>query len=519
MELQVPGTAATLAAPIRGRRERVSVATCGVRDRADNSGNALGSRGHSRHTLTPARSALTLSSSSRQATPTKGPITRQVLEIAGRMDDPKASDLKFLFDDAKLLHQQLTALNTEGVDLKKMGLFSGEQLEKIEASATLAKRPRPVYTPTRKPASRNSEELHHRASLASSGSLASLRLSLSSASSSTLSLNGGGGTCPNTPKKAKSLKRSIFGAFSRSRSKSGLDQTLVKSLSMPRYSLGDIRSQRAPATRVSLSRPNSPQHRRKPPSSLPRSSSLDFLDRDDPVPDSSSAHFAPLDSPLPRGRARTGAVADKKPKERTPPPSVCHASRPSPRLSRPVGRAPREGGVVRGARSVPTSPVSRRKFLKSDVRPEEDVYNTGNTSHSRASTNALQLVGRPDSDPLTTPTLSHTPSPPLTVTPPLPGGGGGGETSSHTSPAALHRINGNHTPATPNSAPATPIPTHHGHTPSPQPLPTSNLALNSFSENGVWIISTSFHFLLQHTFPRNFITLSLYLHKCTHICT
>lgn len=198
----------------------------------------------------------------------KKPLTEQILKIGHQMNDPKAKDLAFLFKDAKILHQKLLALSMEEVDLKKVGLFSSEVLEDIEASSKKSQvnSARKVGCVMRHT---------HRGSVASSGGSVSPNMSSVGSNSpyqSMLSLNGA--SPDSSSKKSKSLKHSIFAAFGRSKSQKHVSEQ-HKNLSLPRHSVGGMLSGRQAVT---LSRPTSPKEKRK--QSFSRSSSLDFLSRD-----------------------------------------------------------------------------------------------------------------------------------------------------------------------------------------------------------------------------------------------
>ena len=60
------------------------------------------------------------------------PLTDHILKVGREMEDPKAHDLKFLLEDAKVLHKKLMALDMEGVNLEKVGLFSTETLASFQ---------------------------------------------------------------------------------------------------------------------------------------------------------------------------------------------------------------------------------------------------------------------------------------------------------------------------------------------------------------------------------------------------
>ena len=249
---------------IRARSERVSIATCSMRDREPR-GNSLSSQGGGNGSMFSApaysMSTLQLSGSSKSSTMMSRrprgnqPLTEKILKIGSELDDPKATDLAYLFEDAKLLHQKLMALNLEDVDLKKVGLFSSETLETIESSARKLK--------------------SKAATLGHSSSLASFNGSVPSSASnspyqSMVSLSNG--MSGSVSKKNKSLKRSIISVFGRSKSHK---QESERSLNQSRHSFAALTMPRDSPGK-SRSRPNSPVRKK----SFGRSNSLDFLDRD-----------------------------------------------------------------------------------------------------------------------------------------------------------------------------------------------------------------------------------------------
>ena len=438
---------------LRSRNERTSIATCSVRDR---------------ETITRQNKSLTISRSTPRLTQAGSkPITEKVLQIAGKMDDPKARDLKFLLEDAKLLHQKLTALNTEGVDLKKVGLFSNEVLQNIEASA---KRPKTVYTHKGNSLvsreSRNSVDYH----LAKSNGSANRSLS---PYYSTMSLN-------EDAKKSKSLKRAFLGAFTRHKHVS--ESSIAKSRSLPRYNSQD--EHQLTHKVLSLSRPNSPK-RKKSSSSFRRSSSLDFLDHN-PEPSDETPVSTPSGSPplAPRrgsrlGRSFTG-FSFKRSKDKS------SRSKSSPKLPQPLKL---QGDV---AHSMPSSPLSKPKFRKTSSHPGEGERGESESFDEFLTTPRSISHRHSRSSPIPVPLSKGSPpeyfkTPPTPMTPTVP------RVTPKAIPSVLQRSSSAGIPGKPPRADmrvtrsVTPLRTsnHSSASPSPQSASVSNLAVNGFRESGV----------------------------------
>lgn len=453
--------APSTAGPIRPRSERTSVATCSVRDRPSHL-TPVASRGRTNSSFAPSKSAVSLGGRGGGRQSTSGlsgawgkqqqqqqatPITDKVLEIAKGMDDPKASDLKFLLEDAKMLHQKLLALNTEGVDLKKVGLFSNEVLNSIEAS----KRPKVVVS-------------QRAATLAAASRRTSVATSDYSYTSKGLSAE----------KKSKSLKRSILGAFGRHRQSSECQSPRT----LPRNKSMDAALQRQKKV-VSLSRPGSPKRSRSSKESVRRSSSLDCLDQDSdpsqPSPASSSA--TPPNSPsLPVPERRESSARQRLARSLTGGFGSKKSSKPptSPRL-----RPPRTGdrAFPWGAQSMPNSPLSPRGsrgngYLSSSG--EDHTNSLSSREESRSPSIPIPQSSTPSSSPPRSFKTARTPptTPFSMSTPPPP--------RRHHSTVAMQRSVSYNETGSPAAASPRPDfrPSHSAtlmrmssHSPSPQPSP------------------------------------------------
>lgn len=293
MDLAVPRPTAS---QIRSRSERVSVATCSMRDRVPRGENSsslspqVDRRGlNNKFPAAVSMTSLQLTGTSKSSTMmcrrpiANQPLTEKILKIGREMDDPNATDLAYLFEDAKILHQKLMALNLDDVDLKKVGLFSSDTLETIESSARKLKA---------KSATLNSQ----RSSMASLNSVLSGTSESPYDSMSSLTNWGGNGSGGSMSKKSKSLKRSLFSVFGRSNSQKQKSerQALSRSLNHSRHSLAALTMPRN-SSGISRSRPTSPVRKNKS-RTFGRSNSLDFLDRDDFGPDDMESSPPP---PLP----------------------------------------------------------------------------------------------------------------------------------------------------------------------------------------------------------------------------
>ena len=230
------------------------------------------------------------------------PLTDQILEVGRGMDNPKAQDLAFLLEDAKILHKKLMALDMEDMDLEKFGLFSNEALASFQTppKPQLKKKPSPVayeklllrqkkmlksqqsnlpavLTPT-SPMQRASSVTQH-------------STSFPRASASSLTPNSA------NPLKSKSLKRNIFSAaLGHLKGQKRVNGSLSKSMNEPRHNSAAFFSNRSheqsPDQSMAMkSRSLNHLNRRSslasvvmasisqtsPKKNLNRSSSLDFL--------------------------------------------------------------------------------------------------------------------------------------------------------------------------------------------------------------------------------------------------
>ena len=146
----------------------------------------------------------------------KTPITNMVLRVAAGMDDPKARDLAYLVEDAKILHKKLSALEMDGVDLKKIGLFSPETLASFTPPPPppppTQKRPRGVAYENLHPTKQ--EKTRRSSSMAAPGAgYNTIRNALSLPRNSISSVNSATG--PDHTK-SKSPRRNLF-SFGRSK--------------------------------------------------------------------------------------------------------------------------------------------------------------------------------------------------------------------------------------------------------------------------------------------------------------
>lgn len=347
--------------------------------------------GHPASSRSLTRSATMLSSQNH-----KKPITEQVLKIARKMSDPKALNLAYLLEDAKVLHQKLMALSMEEVDLKKVGLFSNEHLVAMEASAKKAKE-----------ASAYEERLIRAKTLTNVSP--SLRSSVTGLNSSQHTISKT--LCQSTisldsAKKSRSLKRSLINAFGRSKSQKNTSEYSTKHGNKKRQSLGSVNSsgrRTTTATVISLSRPNSPK--RKHASTMNRSSSCDALstDCDEPSnldhpaaifnkgPDPPAAILNNKGASMRSTQSHTSLQNDVGPlrilrgstsPSPSPPPSI---SFPIARQrSADVPRAMRSLYEARETTSVPTSPTRGSRSVARSTRSQLNMERTSSATSSNS---------------------------------------------------------------------------------------------------------------------------------------
>lgn len=181
------------------------------------------------------RSASCLAQKQQQQGKSKTPITEQVMKLASKMEDSKVRDLAYLVEDAKLLHQKLTALETEGVDLTKVGLFSEETL------ASFTPPPTPV---TKRPRGRAYENIpntkKNRARRASTTSASSGRIAAQNSRKALSMPRGSIASLSSTVSEGtKSKKRNIFASFGRAKGKRSSEE-LSRSYNEPRHSVSSL---------------------------------------------------------------------------------------------------------------------------------------------------------------------------------------------------------------------------------------------------------------------------------------
>lgn len=216
------------------------------------------------------------------------------------MNDPRAQDLMFLVEDAKLLHKKLMALEMEDMDLEKVGLFSNEALASFQtlSKPQLKKKPSPL--PQEKPLSRRKSKpgkLQRSTSSSSSQSMASPKISVPSTPKQSTSFPRMVALSPNTNNanysKSKSLRRNFFSVFDYLKSPKRGNSDAMKYLKQPRHSIATLFSNRshdrAPdQSMATMSRSLNQLHRRSSAATitttstssatnLNRSSSLDIL--------------------------------------------------------------------------------------------------------------------------------------------------------------------------------------------------------------------------------------------------
>jgi len=268
--------------------------------------NSVPSRGHtpSRSGASPVptltRSATT--SLSRQESDSKTPISDEVLRMASKMDNPKARDLAYLVEDAKLLHKKLTALETEGVDLEKVGLFSAEALASFKPPPPpVKKRPRGIayenVPPVKGDRTRKASSVGSSSPVSVFGATPGTRKAQSLPRSSLPSI--GSPTLDRT--KSKSRKRSFFSSFSRARGKQS-SQELSRSFNEPRLSSTSSRAIHQPDDKTGslnhLAGVGGAYFLSEDGSIMNRSSSLDIISFDSPSVGSPSSRPTQLPSPL-----------------------------------------------------------------------------------------------------------------------------------------------------------------------------------------------------------------------------
>ena len=219
--------------------------------------------------------------------------------MASNMDNPKARDLAYLVEDAKVLHKKLTVLETEGIDLQKVGLFSAETLASFKPPPPpIKKRPRGIAYEN---VVSTKGDRNRKASSVGSSSPVSTTPTHGTRKAQSLPRSSISSVGSPTLGRAKSKsRRSIFSSFSRAKGKRSSEE-LSNSMNGPRHSVSSLAIHKPDGKAGSLNHlagVGIASYLSQGDSVMNRSSSLDVISFDSPSAKSLSTRSSHLASPL-----------------------------------------------------------------------------------------------------------------------------------------------------------------------------------------------------------------------------